>query len=160
MWLFKRKFALIIGLIGLAMSCGFEPVYQNHSAQSLKGKILLPNANSTETYAVRETLVRRFGEGENPEYRLDISYSASSASLGVRQVGAPSRYRITANIHYHLQRLSGETLGEGDIRRIASYNLGSNPYTNAQSVKDTKIRLAQSLGQSLANRVVIDILQE
>lgn len=165
MSLFKKTLSrrgLMLGTLALG-ACGFEPVYapQNRpNIDALYGKVKLPDANSSESFAMRSQLVSYFGEPNAPIYSLEIAYKSTVKTLAIRQNGRVTRKRITAKGRYRAKNLqTGEVLFDTPFQKIASVSGNRDPFATDQNLEDSKARLARSVADDLALQFTAVIAQ-
>lgn len=152
-----RMLARLAGMGAIAglAGCNFTRVHNISDQTELWGRVELPDANDSESYAIRRILAGYFGEPINPAYRLTLDYSSSMSTLAITQTSVTTRYRITASGRFLAERLGqSEPLLDQKFKRVASYSANEDRFAADQARVATQERLARVVADEFAVRFI------
>ena len=155
MWSSRRQFCGL-ALAGLA-GCGFEPIYsRGQAAAELRNQIAVERIDGREGFFFREKLRERHGAPTDPLYRLIVRMESEQIGLAITQTADVTRYNISGTARFQLVRLWDrlEVL-EGDVRAVAGYSATGSAYATRVAERDARERLATTLAEKVASRVLI-----
>ena len=140
-------------ILGAVSACGFTPVVSNTGYRELWGKVELPEVTDDVSFAIRQTLVKYFGETQKAQFKLELEYNDSTKQLAITQNNEATRYRVVANGRFKAYRIGqSEPILDQSFKRIASYSANNNKFAADEAKRTAQKRLAQSLAEDFAVR--------
>ncbi|NOR62904.1 MAG: hypothetical protein GQ535_10480 [Rhodobacteraceae bacterium] len=151
---FSRR-TILLAPLALA-ACGFRPIYgRGSAAEALHGKIALGPVDDRLSFEFYEQLENRLGRAETPVFQLEITLNVESQGLAITQDNAITRYNLTGIASFSLIDIArGEVVLQDKLRAFTAYSATANAYATFISERDAKRRLAVSLADQIAIRIV------
>ena len=154
-WSDRRSF-LALGLGGLASACGFEPMQgQGSKARSVTGRIFLPEAKDPDSFAFRERMRRRIGDGsQGAEYWLDSRIAMDETGIAITQASDVTRYRLSGQAEWSLVDIAtGNVVLSDTVTAFTGYDATASAYAARSAEKAARSRLAVELAELTAARL-------
>ena len=151
----RRAFLAFGALAGLS-ACGFKPVYRKGAApEGLRGMILLPEAVDPVSFAYRERIRRRFGDGgDNARYILENKTEYEETGIAITQASDVTRYRLTGETAWRLvDRESGDVVLEDVASAFTGFDGTSSAFSAREARKAAETRLATELAELTINAI-------
>jgi LPS-assembly lipoprotein len=166
MWWLKS--IIVIVCIGCLQSCGFTPLYANHSKHSSSARERLlasididPKKDRTGQVFVNtlEDSLNPRGLSANKRYQLKTSVETTQSSLAIQRDRTISRYQLIVTANYTLTDTSnGKIVRQGKLQRENGYDKTPSPYATFVSenmaIQNTVKALAQDLSFLLTSSVI------
>lgn len=155
MSLYNRRSVLLLGASALG-ACGFTPLYGTGSAaEATRGRIDVAQINGLMGFKLRQRLSSRLGAAKTASHRLTVRINTSSQELAINQENEITRYSLTGTASFDLRSLSaGASVLEGSVRAFSAYSATASAYATSVAERDARARLANSLAEQIATRVV------
>ncbi len=151
-----RRSFLALGLGSLASACGFEPMQvQESKARSASGRIFLPEAKDPDSFAFRERMHRRIGDGsQGAEYRLDSRIAMDETGIAITQASDVTRYRLSGQAEWSLVEIAtGNVVLSDTVAAFTGYDATASAYAAKSAEKAARSRLAVELAELTAARL-------
>ena len=147
---FSRRAFLAFGALAGLSACGFQPVYRKGGgAEALRGSILLPEAVDPVSFAYRERIRRRFGDGgDGALYLLENTTEISETGIAITQASDVTRYRVLGETSWRLiDRESGDVVLEDIAKAFTGFDATSGAFPVREARKAAEDRLATELAE-------------
>lgn len=148
--------SLLLALGGLTAACGFRPLYEKGGGGDLVGRVSLQEATDAESYAFRERLRRRIGDGgDGAPYGLAFRLDLEEQSVAINPAADVTRYRVKAQAEWKLVRLAdGDVIGEGTVKTVGAYDATAGVYATRAAQKAEREEIAAELAELVSARVL------
>jgi LPS-assembly lipoprotein len=94
-------------------------------------------------------------------YILNVDLRRSATALGIQVNDVITRYNLTLTARFELlDSRSGETLYESQVRRIASYNVSTQPYATLAAEVDAERRIAREVGDNIGTLLAVHFARQ
>lgn len=156
MSLCDRRFILTGAAAVLAAGCGFQPMHgAGGPAAGLYGRIALAEAVDPVSFAYRERMRRLLGDGASAAWRLESRIEIRETGVAVTPASDITRYRLAGLARYRLIALAdGRVALEGEIPAETRFDATSGPYATRRARDDAERRLARTLAERAAARIL------
>ena len=161
MW-FCKKFWLLFFVIALpinTISCGFAPLYSNHSTnEAIKGNLKIGIIPGKDGYHLKEELVKRLGDPTNYAYLLNIAIKTIKINEVVSPNNEITSYRLIMTANYDISNARSEIVlpTQKSIARTGfSSASNSTGYATQVAEEAAKKRLAIKISEKISTRVSI-----
>ena len=161
MW-FCKKFWLLFFVIALpinTISCGFAPLYSNHSTnEAIKGNLKIGIIPGKDGYHLKEELVKRLGDPTNYAYLLNIAIKTIKINEVVSPNNEITSYRLIMTANYDISNALKEIVlpTQTSITRTGfSSARNSTGYATQIAEEAAKKRLAIKISEKISTRVSI-----
>ena len=147
---FSRRALLVLGAAAGLSACGFRPVYRKGGgAEALRGSVQLPEAADPVSFAYRERIRRRFGDGgDGARYLLENRTEISETGIAITQASDVTRYRVLGETSWRLiDRESGEVILEDVAEAFTGFDATSGAFPVREARKAAENRLATELAE-------------
>lgn len=154
---FTRR-SVVLALGGLAMAgCGFRPLYEKGGGGDLVGRVKLQEASDRESYAFRERMRRRIGDGgDGAEFGLGYRIVIEEQAVAINPAADVTRYRLKARAEWRLVRLAdGTAAGEGEVSTVGAYDATAGVYATRAAQRKEREEIATELAELVAARILI-----
>lgn len=146
-----------LAAIGLALAgCGFKPLYATGGGGDLVGEVALQDASDPETYAFRERMRRRLGDGgAGATYGLSYEVTLEEQPVAINPAADVTRYRVKAQAEWRLVRLAdGFVVSEGDVRTIGAYDATAGVFATRAAQREEREEVATELAELVSARIL------
>ncbi|MEM7545042.1 MAG: LPS assembly lipoprotein LptE [Pseudomonadota bacterium] len=155
-WSDRRSF--LAGSAALLTSaCGFRPLYQQDGgAAALIGTISLQEATDPITFAARERLRRRLGDGgSGAPYALLWLIDIQETGVAITPTADITRYQLDATLQYRLvDQASNEVVEEGRVKTSGAYDATAEAFASRAAALDERQRISIELAELTATRLL------
>lgn len=94
-------------------------------------------------------------------YILQVDLTRSADALGIQLDNVITRFNLTLTADFELlDAKSGALLYQSQVRRIASYNVGQQPYATLSAEVDAERRVAREVGNNIRIRLAVHFARE
>lgn len=159
----------VTGMASLILtSCGFTPLYGEHSAnqtviqEALETKVdPIPGRNGQ---ILRTTLMDSLNPHSTslaPNYHLIVILEETEVPVGIQRDRRITRYNIIEEANYSLKAINGDKLiDSGHVRMIGSYDAVDSDFATFAAKQDAIKRVMQEMGLDIQARVVAAFLKQ
>ncbi len=154
----RRRWLVTLAALALAVPAAgcFRPMLAaGGAADTLYGRIALPEAQDRFGYFLRQSLASRLGDPREPRYRLEVRTRLRQRDLAVTQDNAVTRISLTAIAEWTLYRegdseplLTARTLSQ------SGYNSTASMFATRSVRRDIERRLARDLGERISRALL------
>ncbi len=168
MWSSRHRAVLCAAILLASAGCGFQPLYQKHSAGSAIGDDLgrikianiktLKRENDRLAQKFHNLLLDRFnpnGRPLRPSHTLFITMGVGKEETGIQITDDATRARLTVSASFAL-RDTGQTNDEvltGSERSVNSYNIVDSEFATLSAEADASDRAIRELSDAIKLRV-------
>ena len=146
---------VLLLLIPLVSSCGFQPIYGTKTHHGHLAEIQIAPINDRLGQMLRNRLRELQGPDRKPvRYILNSRLSQSTTQLSVTRDGKVTLASLVVNLSYELREAgSGAVISQGKIKGQTSYDLVASPVARISSNRQARQVLAQNLARRLSIRL-------
>lgn len=150
-----RRYALVAFATLSAMalsSCGFTPLYAQHSVTANLGAIDVVAPDGRTGYLIRQHLDDAFAKnhGAPAVYRMALSLGEARYPRGVRIDNVATRYEYVLTADYTLTNVaSGLQAKRGSVRVELTYDSADQPYASITAQQDAQDRAAEEAARRI-----------
>lgn len=163
------KLSLVLVLLFALQACGFQPLYQQGSANMSAGSqfesILVRPIADRVGQELRNRLYDALtpaGQPADPLWELDVTLTESIQKIAVEQTSFSTRANLRLTATYSLNSLGGDS-GSDDNRvthshsvsAISSYNILDSEYATLVAERDARSRAVQVLSADIRRQLAI-----
>ncbi|TPE52061.1 LPS assembly lipoprotein LptE [Amaricoccus solimangrovi] len=162
MWCSDRRGFLALCLAGLALAgCGFRPLYGEGSpAAGMRGQFMLETPDGQPGFDMREQLLARLGQPDQPRYRLRVALDLRSQGSALTQQDYTTRYDVTGVARYDVLPLGGGApVFSGTVTSSTAYSApegdNSSAFASLVAARDAQVRLARTLADQIVMELAV-----
>lgn len=164
------KSLIILSLLSLAFSCGFQVIYKERKEDN-KNISYIEELAAIRVKKNRDRLSQELKNNlydiinpdyikTEPKYLLFLSIKESISPTYITSAGSSGRNKVTLSISYELKSLkTGSSIARGSTSVNDNYDVTSNRYASHVSENYIKSNLAQIAAQNLRNSLVNDFIE-
>lgn len=142
-----------LGALALVSACGFKPLH-GAGGDVLRGQVDYDVPVGRTGYAMRETLMRRLGQGvDGADWTLSATLVYEAEGLAITEDNAISRYVLRGISDWALTGPDGEVALSGQAQALSAYGTDSSLFASRAGERDAELRVAQELAERIAERV-------
>jgi LPS-assembly lipoprotein len=157
----SRPFAVAVLTAGLLLgACGFKPLYgstaNTPSAVEALAHVDIQPIADREGQMMRTALQRRLNGAAKgaAQYKLTVTLKENIAKLAIQRNAFATRANLRLAAQYRLTRLSdGQTLNDGGLRSVSSYNIMSSDFATYAAQNDARSRAIEDLADRIQTRL-------
>jgi LPS-assembly lipoprotein len=157
---------LVAGFIPAVLAlagCGLHPVYgpggQAAVVPELAAIEVAEMGNSRRSQEFRNALLNQLnpsGLEAAPQYRLTVRLDEEQTRLAIQLNDVATRYNLTLAANFTLTRnTDGQPLYSSAVRRVASYNVRSEPFANRVSEQDAQLRAGEEVARQIRTMLAL-----
>lgn len=158
-----RNLTLLILVSAAISACGFQPVYQQKSADNVQSKydfssVAVSQINfgrpGQQLQSKLEDLLNPTGKSSEKRYNLRVDVEKKREGIAITQEREITRYNLVVTAKYKLEdRETGKTVDEGTSRMFGSFDAVESDFGTYAAEEDT---LARIMGE-LANNIQVKL---
>ena len=156
----RRIVLLAVG--ALLAGCGFHPLLKQVDDTGVRSEleaIEITGLKDRVGYLVESSLLNKLnptGLSVPSRYVLEIRLTQSIHALGIQLDNTITRFDLSLRARFDLRDQSNrEVLYHGTVRRIASYNASTAPYSELTAQQDAQRRAADELGNDIRAQLAV-----
>ncbi len=152
-------------LLGATMAlgaCNLRPMLHAVSDEGVRGQLeatKIVGLDDRLGQLVRNALLDELnpaGVATPSAYILQVKLQRNAQALGIQSNNVITRYNLRLTARFELvDAKSGKVLYEFQIQRIASYNVGQDPYATLSAEVDAERRVAREVGNNIATALAV-----
>ncbi len=153
---------VLLGFGAMLAGCGFHPLLKQVDDTGVRSEleaIQVTGLNDRVGYLVESSLLNKLnpaGLSAPSRYVLEIRLTQSINALGIQLDNTITRFDLSLDAKFDLRDQSNqEVLYHGTVRRIASYNASTAPYSELTAQQDAQQRAADELGNDIRAQLAI-----
>lgn len=144
-------------ILCIALSaCSFTPIYQKGGAQHALQHIKVEAARdrNAQLFATNLEDKLHYKALESAQYTLTPLITISSVPLSIEQDGTALRYRITGKAAYSLRDNAGNSVHQGNVERLGSYNISEADFSRYVSEQDAREQVIEGLAEAMRMELI------
>jgi LPS-assembly lipoprotein len=165
MWSSSRATTRRTVLLGATMAlgaCNLRPMLHAVSDEGVRGQLeatKIVGLDDRLGQLVRNALLDELnpaGVAAPSSYILDVKLQRNAQALGIQSNNVITRFNLRLTARFELvEAKSGKVLYQSQIQRIASYNVGQDPYATLSAEVDAERRVAREVGNNIATALAV-----
>ena len=162
MWWANRVLgcAVVLAALGLAASCGFEPMYGEKRGTAVQADLQTVHIALIANHAgqlLRRYIVDRIHNGDDQpgaRYELVVTLIETKQFYGIQVDQSATYSRLVLTGNYALRDIKTQkTVMSGSTSAISSYNIAADPFNSIVAENDARERAVHGLGDDLITRI-------
>ncbi len=156
----RRTVLLAFG--AMLAGCGFHPLLKQVDDTGVRSEleaIEVTGLNDRVGYLVESSLLNKLnptGLSVPSRYVLEIHLTQSINALGIQLDNTITRFDLSLDAKFDLRDQNNQqVIYHGTVRRIASYNASTAPYSELTAQQDAQRRAADELGNDIRNQLAV-----
>jgi LPS-assembly lipoprotein len=153
---------VVLGLAAVLAGCGFRPLLKqvdNAGVRSELEAVEIKGLSGREGYLVESSLsngLNPTGVSVPPRYVLEVRLGRQINALGIQLDNTITRFNLTLTAHFQLHdRSNQQVLYRSTVRRVASYNASTAPYSELTAELDAERRAASEVGNDIRTQLSV-----
>jgi LPS-assembly lipoprotein len=143
-------------------ACSLRPMMHSVNDEGVRGELQatrIVGLDGRLGQLVRNALLDELnpaGVAAPSHYILDVKLQRNAQALGIQSNNVITRFNLRLTARFELtDAKSGKTLYQSQVQRIASYNVGQDPYATLAAEIDAERRVAREVGNNIATVIAV-----
>jgi len=156
-----RRTVLLGATLALG-ACNLRPMLHSTNGEAVRGQLeatKIVGLDGRLGQLVRNALLDELnpaGVATPSAYILDIKLQRNAQALGIQSNNVITRFNLRLTASFELvDAKTGKVLYESRVQRIASYNVGEDPYATLSAEVDAERRVAREVSNNIATVLAV-----